>query len=554
MKNKLRLKLLTSIGIVIITALASFLILTGGKKNRLNVLLITLDTTRADRIGAYGYQKGSTPNLDAAAEKGITFENAFSQVPLTLPSHCSILTGTTIPYHKVRTNGNYFLPNEPDTLAEILKRENYTTSAFIASFTLDARFGLNQGFDVYNDEVTNFGDPIKSHKSERSAELVFKDFAQWFETNSDQPFFSWVHFYDPHIVYAPPEPYLSRFKENPYDGEIAYMDEYVGKIIALLKSKNILKNTLVVIVGDHGEAFGEHGEYGHQIFCYEENLRVPFIILGPRLPRQKRISPRVDVMDVMPTILEYLDIPQTDINHNIQGMSLMPLIKGKNKKDLIQRSFYFESKFSFDALGCAEIKGWVENDYKFFDLPKPELYHLKTDPNEKENMYLKKNLLAKKMKQKVQAYIKKYTTVGFSSERNLSETEKQRLESLGYLSSSPMAGKKGESSFNNLPDPKDKIESWGLYAKGSQLMQEKKNQEAIRVFLSAIESNPKFSWPYARLAFLYTEGKEFSNAMKMFKDGIKQNSLDYRLKLDYANFLVSQSEVYDAFAILRELE
>jgi choline-sulfatase len=236
------------------------------------------------------------------------FENAFSQAPLTLPSHCSILTGTTIPYHKVRTNGSYALPGELDTLAEILKRENYTTSAFIASFTLDSRFGLDQGFDVYNDKVTTFGNPIKSYNSERSAELVFNDFSRWFETNFDQPFFSWVHFYDPHIVYAPPEPYLLRFKDNPYDGEIAYMDEYVGKIFALLKSKNILKNTLVVIVGDHGEAFGEHGEYGHQIFCYKENLKGPFIINGPRLPRQKRVSPCVSVMDVMPTILDYLDI------------------------------------------------------------------------------------------------------------------------------------------------------------------------------------------------------------------------------------------------------
>jgi arylsulfatase A-like enzyme/Tfp pilus assembly protein PilF len=555
MKKKNIFKLLVSLSVVIIAVLVLIFILNIKEKPKFNVLLITMDTTRADHIGVYGYKEGSTPNLDSAAQNGVTFDAAYTQIPITLPSHCTIHTGATIPYHKVRNNGSFALPEQMDTLAEILHRENYTTAAFIASFVLDSRFGLNQGFDVYNDEVLRFGDSIKSYNSERRAELVYNDFAGWFDNNWSKQFFSWVHFYDPHIAYIPPEPYLSRFKENPYDGEIAYMDEYIGKITDLLKTKGVLKNTLVVIVGDHGEAFGEHGEYGHQVFCYKENLHVPFIIFGPQLPKKKRISVRVDLMDVMPTIIDYLDLSIKNVRHDVQGISLMPLVHGKNKKMFSERGFYFESKFASDALKCAETKGWVEKGYKFFDLPKPELYDLKKDPFEKNNIFLEKDALSKNMRQKIHAYVEKYRSSNFNADHKLSSIEKKRLESLGYISSSQGAGtQSGSTNSNELPDPKDNIESWSLYIKGSQLNKEKKNDEAMESFHAAIKLNPSFSWPYARLASLYSLRKEFDKAREMFKSGMQKNPDDNRLKLDYINFLISQSEFYDAFVVIRELE
>lgn len=531
--------------VIVLLFLSLLVIFSAGcsRAPKTNVLLITLDTTRADRIGEYGYKKDITPNIDALARQGVLFETALTQVPLTLPSHCTIMTGTAVPYHKVRTNGSYFLPEALDTLAEILKRNNYHTSAFISSFTVDSRFGIAQGFDVYNQNLDVRGGEIKAYSSERRAEKVYNDFAEWFGKKSDDPFFSWVHFYDPHDPYEPPEPFASKYKDNPYDGEIAYMDQYVGKILDLLKSKGVLENTLVVIVGDHGEAFGEHGEFGHQVFCYEENLRVPFIIAGKQLPKDKRIARRVDIMSVMPTILDILDI---QVPKKIQGDSLLPLVQGEQLK---HKGFYFESKFGNEAMGCAEIKGWLELDYKYIHVPQPELYNLEKDPLEKNNLYAGKEAVAMGMKRKMEDYIKKTATAQFDSGRKMSAAEIKKLESLGYLTSSG-----NTSSSGNLPDAKTLIQGWSHYLKGNEMLRTQDKEEAIRHYTEAVRLNPGFTWPYSRLAFLYSEKGDNEKAGEMFKEGIKRNPNDHILKLDYANFLIAQSNQYDAFHILNELE
>jgi arylsulfatase A-like enzyme/tetratricopeptide (TPR) repeat protein len=543
MKKKVKVALLISMIFILLSIVLPTKGMLMGNNQKPNVLLITLDTTRADRLGIYGYRKGSTPNLDAIAREGVLFEAAFTQVPITLPSHCSIMTGTAVPYHKVRNNGKYKLPRELDTLAEILKRRGYTTAAFISSFSLDSRFGLSQGFDVYNQTLNNSGKDIKINAAERKAEEVYRDFSQWFNSIGRVPFFCFVHFFDPHEFYEPPEPYCSRFKENPYDGEIAYMDEYIGKIVKCLKSREILRDTLVVIVGDHGEAFGEHGELGHQVFCYRENLRVPLIISGSMLPREKRVTPRIDLMDVMPTVLDYLGIP---VPGKIQGISLLPLIMGKDVK---KRGFYIESIFANEAMGGAAIKGWIEGDYKYIDLPRPELYHLVLDPIEKNNLFFKKNFLAQKMKTKMRDYLKKYESVRFNSGRNLNNTEIKRLASLGYITSN-----KKTTAALTYPDPKDLIASWTFYIKGQRLLHAKKQEQAMLSYREAIRLNPKFSWPYAKLAFLYNKNGNIEAAQQTFKDGIRMNPQDYNIKIDYANLLISQSETYNAFVVLKELE
>jgi len=200
------------------------------KDSNLNVLLVTLDTTRADRIGCYGYAKAKTPNLDFLALNGVRFSNAYCQVPLTLPSHCSILTGTYPIYHKVHNNGSYYLSRSHVTLAEILKERGYKTAAFVSSFTVDSRFGLDQGFEVYNDKFQE-DEVIKTYRSERRADRVFSSFSSWVDKNAKKKFLCWVHFYDPHLPYDPPSPFKEEFSDNPYDGEIAFMDLYVGQAV-----------------------------------------------------------------------------------------------------------------------------------------------------------------------------------------------------------------------------------------------------------------------------------------------------------------------------------
>ena len=547
--KKKQTHLLIIIGVVAAAVLAYFLLVNGptgrgSRINKSNVLVITLDTTRADRIGAYGYKKGKSPHIDALAREGVLFSEAISSVPITLPSHCSIFTGTTVLYHQVRNNGSYFLPAEIDTLAEVLKGHNYSTSAFISSFTLDSRFGMDQGFDTYDDTLILNQTMVKTFDSERPAAAVFKSFSHWLQENRKNKFFSWVHFYDPNLPYSPPEPYRSQFQNDLYDGEIAYVDEYVGKIIALLKEKGVWRNTLIIVAGDHGEAFGEHGEMGHGIFCYQETLRVPLIITDPSGSLSPRvISRRVNLTDIMPTLLEYLKI---DTPTAAQGISLLPLIR-KNKAD--ERAFYIESVMANEALACAEVKGIIKDDYKFIDLPNPELYHLPTDPLEKKNLFLEKNHMIKQIRQDMAELVKKYKTSKSSAKRELSAEEIKKLRSLGYLSSGT---KKGGSK--KLADPKEKIGSWNEFTKGTIAFSQGLSNEASQHFRQSIELNADFSEPYAMLAYINFNQGNIAEAEAFYKKGIELNPEDYIVRIEYIKLLISKGDLSEALIKLRELE
>jgi len=550
-KKKRVMGLIAGVSAAAVCAVVLFFLPTGKQTMPVgNILVITLDTTRADRIGAYGYTRAETPNIDKLAREGVLFEDAFSSVPITLPSHCSIFTGTSVLYHKVKNNGTYFLPGEVETLAEILKRRGFDTSAFISSFTLDSRFGLEQGFDIYNDDVAKKDAGVKAYASERQAGAVFRDFSQWFEQHYGKRFFCWVHFYDPHMPYEPPEPYRTRFKTNRYDGEIAYMDENVGRIISLLKSKGVLDQTLVVVAGDHGEAFGEHGELGHQIFCYEENLQVPLIFwAADGLPKNKRIEEKVNLTDVMPTILDYLGLakpakPATP-GESLRGRSLLPLLRGG---ELNAETFYINSEFARESLGCAPVKGIVKDGYKYLDLPRPELYYLPEDPGEKENLYFKRNALARRMKQTMAALVKKSGHSAFQSKRTLTGEEARRLETLGYISSA-----RGGANPDELPDPKDKIRSWSEYMRGNQMLTEGRTDEAVESFRNSVEANPKFSWAHAKLASLYYGRGEVGKAAAQYRAGMAGNPDDNIIKADYANLLMKEKRYDEAEEILKVL-
>ena len=227
-----------------------------------NVLLITIDTLRADHLSCYGYTKMKTAHIDALANEGVLFQNAFCQVPLTLPSHTSIMTGLYPVHHGVRNNGTFIFDKKSATLAKILSSYNYVTAAFVAAYVLDKRFGLNDGFAHYDDNVPVNPKNPRDLEAERKAETMTQQALQWLEQNRDKKFFMWVHYYDAHTPYVPPEPYASMY-ENPYDGEIAYVDDQIGKVVVYLQKNNLDSNTLIVIIADHGEAFGEHEESTH---------------------------------------------------------------------------------------------------------------------------------------------------------------------------------------------------------------------------------------------------------------------------------------------------
>lgn len=408
----------------------------GSAADDFNLLVITMDTTRADRIGAYGHSSAQTPNLDQLAAAGVLFENCYSPVPVTLPAHSSIFTGKYPLGHGVRDNGTFYLGKAQVTMAEAFQEKGFQTHAVIAAFVLLSKFGLDQGFQRYDDSLSA-SKMLNNFDSEIDAQQVYQRFKRWLDSNKNKEnfkFFSWLHFYDPHLPYDAPEPYKTKFGTAPeqlYDGEIAYMDNYIGKTIQELRDAGLLEKTVVIIAGDHGEAFGEHKEYGHAIFCYEETIRVPFVVYNPRIFTEKglRVKSRVNLVDIMPTVLELfaMEFPQ-----NLQGSSLLELLAGK--EDETQRTFYFESMHGQEEMGWAPLTGLIHEKYKFISLPEPELYDLDADGRESENLFWKQNRLARTLDKRLMDMVQSYSIAGGASRRKLTGTDKQQLQSLGYIS------------------------------------------------------------------------------------------------------------------------
>ncbi len=403
-----------------------------------NVLLITLDTTRADRLGCYGYTAAQTPNLDALAKSGTRFNNAITHVPLTRPSHASILTGTLPYHHGIWNNGPFRLEPKSVTLAESFKEAGYKTGAVISSHVLTSSFGFAQGFDFFDDHLQE----LPGSDPEKVAADVVDLTNRWLGQEIQPPFFLWLHFYDPHFPFTPPEPYHTKFANSLYDGEIAYMDDAIGKIISKMNTLGWLKDTLVIAVGDHGEGLGEHQEPTHGYLIYDSTMRVPLIMSGPGVPQNKIIDSQVGLSDLDPTILEACRI--------------------KNQSGMDGKSFwkYFQSGTSPPApvllenrgihydFGWAALSGIRFKEWKWIQAPTPELYDLKTDPDEKNNVAMKEIKRAEEMKNIWNRIRPKDTPSSNTS--TLSPEEMEKLESLGYIASGPVGG----GSVEEGPDPK----------------------------------------------------------------------------------------------------
>ncbi len=394
-----------------------------------NVLLITVDTTRADRIGCYGYAPAKTPEMDDLAAKGVLFEKAYSQVPLTLPSHSSILTGRYPREHGVRDNGRARLSSQFPTLASIFKENGYRTGGFVASFVLSGKFGIGQGFDVFADEMWS-GRAASSKKNTIEVQLpgdIVTDRAlTWLEKSSKSPFFCWVHYYDPHDPYEAPPAFANVGKE-PYDGEIAFMDSQIGRLVDWLEKKNIRDRTLIVVVGDHGESFGEHGEHGHTNFNYETNLHIPLIVSHPQATNPGTKSDTVvESVDVFPTVIELLGF---DPPESLMSRSLSPILKGATLPDA---EAYSETLYVRMAFGWAEQRSLTTRDWKFISSSVPELYDRVKDPSEKNNLIEANSRVAANLHARL---LSRYEAMipGKAEKAEISDAAKAGLAGLGYL-------------------------------------------------------------------------------------------------------------------------
>ena len=504
-----------------------------------NILLITLDTTRADRIGAYGWSRGRTPNIDALAAGGVRFANAYCAAPLTLPSHCSILTGTLPLYHKVRNNGSYFLGPEAVTLAERLRERGFRTSAFVASFNVDSRFGVDQGFAVYDDR-SDEDQMLKTFRSERRADKVADAFIGWLGANAGSRFFSWVHFFDPHMPHDPPAPYKEEFSGDLYDGEVAFMDHELGRVIDALRAKGLLERTLVVVAGDHGEALGEKEELDHGIFIYDGTMKVPLIFYGDKLvPAGRVVDSRVRLIDVMPSVLDLVGIP---VNREVQGTSLKPYIEGKKAEDL---PCYLESYYPPETYGWSELVGLVDGDWKFIRAPRSELYNLRKDPKEETDLVAREAGTAARLNKKLGEMIKTYSSKAEAGRRTLTREEEDRLRSLGYIGSDASV-KVGKGP---LPDPKDRMDEFKLLYKAKLLEYRGEFTESEKCYRELVRLEPDVSWHYIGLAILLARERKVADGIEILKGGLQRLPDSTVLMSRLASFYMRAGNFKEAFAM-----
>ncbi len=479
-------------------------------KASLNVLLITLDTTRADHLGCYGDALARTPSLDGLAAAGVRFERVYCQVPLTLPSHTSILTGLYPLKHGVRNNG-HALADGVRSLAEMLKAHGYATAAFVSSFSVDSRFGLARGFDVYDD---NFApqQSLKGANSQRRAEETFDRFSRWMDKGPGGRFFCWVHYYDPHLPYDPPSPYKEEFKDRLYDGEIAYMDHFVGALLDRLKAKGLFDDTLVVVVGDHGEGLGDKVELGHGVFLYDETLRVPLIFENPRVLIRPGVAPgMVRLVDVAPTILDILGLGKEAAG--MQGRSLVAWLGGARRKDL---DSLVETFFPKENFGWSELAALVSGPWKYIQAPKPELYDLGNDPAETKNLVEASAGRAAALKAALEAEIvhlgESGSAAGVTGKTRAADLE--RLRSLGYVNFAP--AKPGAAA----PDPKDEIGLLKLIQRAQALEYRGELAEAEKVFSEIEGAVPDSPESYIDLALIQARQERLDKAMETLGRGL----------------------------------
>jgi arylsulfatase A-like enzyme len=405
-----------------------------------SVVIITLDTTRADRLSPYGFMNVSLPALERLAREGVVFDQAMSVGPLTLPAHTSLLTGLLPPHHGVRDNADSPLAGSHTTLAEVLRRSGFRTGAFVGSVVLDPDRGLDQGFEKYG--AVDQAPDSRERRRQRPANEVVDDALGWMASVEDAPFFLWVHLYDAHRPYAPPEPYASTYSHNPYVGEIAFADAQLGRLLEALDRRRLLDRAVVVVAGDHGEALGERGEQDHGIFLYDNVLRVPLMVRAPSLP-PARIGEVVRLTDVMPTVLDLLDLPSPATD----GTSLVPLMHGRVAD--LDLEAYAESIYP-ERLGWSPLRALRVGRFKLIDAPRPELFDLARDPFEEKDIYEERRALGATMA----ARAKRIAAAGRVTPQDTTPELRERLNALGYLTrtrTKPIAG--GE----RLPDPKDVI-------------------------------------------------------------------------------------------------
>jgi arylsulfatase A-like enzyme/Tfp pilus assembly protein PilF len=496
-----------------------------------NVLLVSIDTLRYDYLGCYGNRAVKTPHIDALAARGALFENAVAHAVVTLPSHASILTGLYPTGHGIHDNAGYRLEESQRTLAEIFSENGYETAAFVAAFPLDSRFGLTQGFGLYDDRYRSQRIVNEMAMPERRGDMVVAAASAWLESRGETPWFLFVHLYDPHFPYEAPEEHGRLYPTDPYAGEVSFVDEQVGLLLASLEVRNRLDDTIVLLTADHGEGLGEHEERTHGIFAYEATIRVPLLLAAPSIGGGTRVRARARHVDVAPTLVE------------LAGLEAKTAFDGRSLASRSEESLdsYFESLSTHLNRDWAPLRGIYSGDLKYIELPVPELYDIARDPLEM------KNLCPDPRCTKLAALVDEGALV---HERGAIDSETaEELKSLGYLAES---GTPKARSYGASDDPKNLIEidhalndAMGAFRRGNA-------EVAVALLRQAISEQPRLGLAYLHLSYVYAESGHRARAIETLQQGIERGARDSELLAKLGLYLQESDRVKEAIARLEE--
>jgi arylsulfatase A-like enzyme/Tfp pilus assembly protein PilF len=508
----------------------------GVRPGDLNLLLVTLDTTRADRIHAYGFDGIETPNLDRLAREGVLFESAVAPAPLTLPAHSSIFTGAFPPAHGVRDNGGFFLDDKETTLAERLQARGFATGGFVGAYVLDHKWGIAQGFQTYFDDFDlSKYQSLSLGSVDRPGNEVADKALAWLDKVGRSRFFGWVHFYDAHSPYTPPEPFKSRYSGRPYIGEIAFVDSQVGRLLAWLDDHDLARTTIVVVMGDHGESLGEHGESTHGFFVYQSTMHVPLLIRAPfDSMAGRRVADTVRSIDILPTALELLGVSTAD---KLEGTSVVPLMTGAKKE--LGLAAYSEAIYPRFHFGWSDLRAITAGRYKFVAAPRPELYDLQQDPRESKNIYSERQALGDRLNQELAA-LEARMSASASTPKTAVEVDpeaRERLAALGYVGTFVTTAAPDRTG---LADPKDKIQLFNLMTQAREVARhEQDSDEGLHALQRVVAEDPHVIDAWFMMGNEYYRRHDYTKAIDRYKRALE-------LKPDYDLVVINMANAYRA--------
>lgn len=511
-----------------------------------NLLLVTLDTVRADHVGAWGYRASETPNLDRLAAEGVRFAEAETPVPLTLPSHATILSGLLPPEHGLRNNGFGRFPQAPATLATDLAAAGYRTGAFIAAFVLDHRYGLDRGFANYDDDIPR--DAVAGLDARRPGRLVVDRALEWIDRGGSKPFFAWVHLYDAHAPYASPEPFATRFAATPYDGGIAEDDAQLGRLLADLDRRGLAARTVVAVVGDHGEELGEHGELTHGLLLYEPSLHVPLIVRAPGvLPAGSVVGTPVSLVDLGPTLAGLLDRPLVaPAGRALDGRNLS--LSLRRRQEPLAVDLYAESMYG-TGFGWSPVTAIRQGDLKYIAAPRPELYNLVRDPHEATNLAANRPREAHQLAAALTGMTNSASQAASPAD-TLDADARAKLLSLGYLAGASLST--NLTSGHAGKDPKDAVVLLQQFDEAHSAFVAGKTDLARREYEQLVAADPGNPVFVGQLAELCRRTGDLPRAVALYRQAVAIAPSDRDARYNLAVTLQEAGRGDEAFAALKD--